>query len=1122
MEPQLDVLETPDITLFSGPGEMAQLMREFDWTKTELGGPDQWPRSLRVAVRMVLGSGYPMYIAWGPSFIQLYNDAYRPILGRLKHPAALGIGSPETFPELWEFIGPMFAKVMQQGLDTTLLGQALNLNRNGYIEECYYDFSYSPIPDDDLGKVGGVLVTCCEVTNQVFEQRRLKTVRDLGSSDPNLHTAEDVCQAAGAVMAQNPYDIPFAAIYLVDERTGTATLRGVSGAESGEPVCPETLSVSDEEPWPVRSVLQSSSLRHVTDLASRFDRIPAGPWPELPKEAVLIPFTGATLQPIGFIVMGINGRKQFDDAMEQFLVRCAQGIAGRLANARAYEDARLRAESLAELDRAKTVFFSNISHEFRTPLTLIASPLEDLAASSSLTAADRERVELAQRNVIRLQRLVNNLLDFSRIEAGRVTAAFEPVDLSALTAELASGFQSTFDKAGIALVIKTEPLAGRVFVDREMWEKIVLNLLSNAFKFTFEGSVTVEVAERVDTVEFCVTDTGVGIPAEELPQVFKRFHRIQGTRGRSYEGTGIGLALVQELVKIHGGSIAVDSEEGEGTRFTVSLRKGTQHLDAERIRKASPAAVASARLDGFIMEALRWIDDPTEPGTEFSTPFSDGSLGDIAAPAQEKRHRVLVVDDNADMRHYLRRLLEPFFHVESAIDGEDALRRIRRGRPDLVLTDAMMPVMDGYSLLSKIRSTPEIATLPVVMVSARAGAEMEIEGREAGADDYITKPFSGREFVARISSALKIAEVRASSDAAIRASENYAREILERTSDSVFLLDRDWNFTYLNPNAAAQIAGGRELVGKNIWTEFPEAVGTNFWRQYRRVMLEGVSVQFQEYYPDPLDKWFEVNTYPTEGGIAAFFRDVTVKLKAEAALRQSEKLAAVGRLASSIAHEINNPLEAITNLLYLMESDQNMQTDTREFLATAQSELARVSHIATQTLAFQRQSTHLLPVRPSEIISSVMSLYSTRLSRPGITIERQCRSDMAIRAYPGELRQVFSNLVHNALDAIGQEGRIIIRERACTDVRTGEAGVRITIADSGHGISRQVGARLFEPFFSTKPSTGTGLGLWVSRQIIEKHRGSIRMRSSTDSARHGTAFSVFLPLNGGCEIRDAA
>ncbi|MFP5237148.1 MAG: ATP-binding protein [Acidobacteriota bacterium] len=1106
-------MDRPEISLFTGPGEMARLMRDLDWSKTELGDPDQWPRSLRVAVRLLLGSGYPMYIAWGPSFIQFYNDAYRPILGKLKHPGALGSGSPETFPELWEFIGPMFRRVLQTGQETTLLGQALFLNRNGYMEECYYDFSYSPIPSDDLGEVGGVFVTCSEVTNQVFEQRRLKTVRDLGSSDGHATTPEQVCRTAAEVLAHNQHDIPFAAIYLVDERSGAALLQGVSGAAPGDAVCPEMLSTSAEEPWPVAAGFAASALQHIPDLQSRFAEIPAGPWPELPKEAVLIPLSGGTVEPIGFIVMGINARKQFDDAMEQFLMRCAQVIAGRVASARAFEDARRRVDSLAELDRAKTVFFSNISHEFRTPLTLIAGPLEDLALSPALSEADRERVDLAQRNAIRLQRLVNNLLDFSRIEAGRVTAAFEPVDLPLLTAELASGFQSTFDKAGVKLMVKAQPLSEPVYVDRDMWEKIVLNLLSNAFKFTFSGSVTVELEENADAVELRVVDTGVGIPEAELPKIFQRFHRIDGTRGRSYEGTGIGLALVHELVKIHGGAIEVASKPGDGTQFTVTLRKGTHHLDPEKLKRMSTETPVSARVDGFVMEALRWIDG-AEDAAQAPLPVSDGAVAETVPVAQERRYCVLIVDDNADMRHYLTRLLEPFFRVETALNGADALRKIHRGRPDLVLADAMMPVMDGYGLLEKIRSTPEIAALPIIMVSARAGAEMEIEGRQAGADDYVTKPFSARELVGRVRSVLKIAEVRSWSEEAIRASENHAREILERTTDAVFVLDREWRFTYLNPNAMKLIANGRDLAGKVIWTEFPDAVEREFWDQYHRVMLERVSVEFQEYYPDPLDKWFEVHAYPTDQGIAVFFRDITLKVKADAALRQSEKLAAVGRLASSIAHEINNPLEAITNLMYLMECDESMQPQTRDFLRAAQSELARVSHIATQTLSFHRNTAHPLRVNPAEVVGSVVSLFSTRIAGTSLRIERQSRSSGVISAFPGELRQVISNLLRNAIEASGQEGRIVIRERDCTHPRTGEKGVCITIADRGHGMSREVRSRLYEPFVSTKPSTGTGLGLWVSKQIVEKHRGSIRARSSTEGNRHGTVFAVFLPCAG--------
>lgn len=1087
---------------------MARLLREMDWSSSELGHPNTWPLSLRVAVRILIGSGYPMYIAWGPRFIQIYNDAYRPILGRLKHPAALGLGSPQTFPELWEFIGPMFARVLEQGQNTTLLGQALYLNRNGYLEECYYDFSYSPIPDDDLGKVGGVLVTCSEVTAQVLEQRRLKTVRDLGSSHAQTLTAEEVCLSACEVLAQNSFDVPFAGIYLSDESGRVANLVAASGAQRGEPVCPEQLPIDEDSVWPVRSAMETLTPQHVGDLPSRFPRIPTGAWPETPIEALLIPFNTTSAPTTGFIIFGINARKQLDDAMEQFLLRCAQTISGRVINAHAYEDARRRAESLAELDRAKTVFFSNISHEFRTPLTLIASPLEDLAASPALVGNDRERVDLAQRNVVRLQRLVTNLLDFSRIEAGRANASFEPVDLASLTTELASGFQSTFEKAGVPLLIRAETLSAPVFVDREMWEKIVLNLLSNAFKFTLAGQVALDLAEEADLVRLRVADTGVGIPSTEMPKLFQRFHRVEGARGRSYEGTGIGLALVQELVKLHGGTIAAESTEGVGTTFTITLRKGSQHLEADKLHRRPSANVASARVGRFVTEALRWLDQPAELQL---APLSDLPADESDVRISAKRHRILVVDDNADMRTYLHRLLEPLFQVDSAKDGEDALHYLRRARPDLVLTDAMMPRMDGYSLLTQIRSTPEIATIPIVMLSARAGAEMEIEGREAGADDYVTKPFSGRELLARIGAALKIAEVRASSEKAIRAVQDYAREILERTTDAVFMLDRNWRFTYLNPNAVDLIANGRDLLGKNVWDEFPEAVGAEFWRQYHRVMLEGVKVEFQEYYPAPLEKWFEVHAYPTAGGIGVFFHDTTLKIKAEAALRQSEKLAAVGRLASSIAHEINNPLEAITNLLFLMESDDGMQAQTRELLKAAQSELARVSHIATQTLSFHRQSARPVPVSTTEILDSVLSLSSARLSTPGVSVERPSPSNVLIHGFPGELRQLFSNLLRNALDAIGPGGRLILRQRVSTHHRTGKPGVRITIADTGHGMTRDVQSRLFEPFFSTKPATGTGLGLWVSKQIIDKHCGAIRVRSSADPAHHGTVFTVFLP-----------
>ncbi|HEX4066973.1 MAG TPA: ATP-binding protein [Acidobacteriaceae bacterium] len=1103
-----------NLDLFSGPGEMAGLMRRLDWTSTPLGDPDLWPRSLRVAVRILLGSGYPMYIAWGPAFTQLYNDAYRPILGKTKHPGALGSGSSETFPEIWEFIGPMFRRVMAEGQDTTLIDQALFLDRNGYIEECYYNFSYSPIPDDEIGRVGGVLVTCFEVTDRIIEQRRLQTVRDLASTLQRARTSEEVCSSAIAALRKNQQDLPFAAIYLIDQATAAARLAGVAGASSGDPVAPDPLPLAEDSPWPLRTAFETQAPVRVHDLPTRFAVLPHGAWPVPPTEAVVVPIAGSSRLPAGFFIAGLNPRKEFDERYEQFLVNGSAAIAARLSDVNAYADEKRRAEALAELDRAKTVFFSNISHEFRTPLTLILGPLEELASDESVPAQGREQVLIVQRNALRIQRLVNNLLDFSRIEAGRVQALFEPVDLAALTAELASGFRSTFERAGLFLEVQQPSRDVPVYIDREMWEKIVLNLLSNAFKFTLEGGVTLRLESDEHFFKVTIADTGVGIRPAELPRVFDRFYRVEGSRGRSYEGTGIGLALVQELVRLQGGSITVASTERVGTQFTIALPLGAAHLDPERIGRTPRPSSTASRIDAFVAEAERWAPAPNEEQCPVVAIHPEEEIHAVDAGSWSERPFILVAEDNADMRDYLCRLLKPHFEVEAVRDGRAALDEIRRRRPDLLLTDVMMPGLDGLELLRTLRSDPETASLPVILLSARAGEEAHIEGLQAGADDYLLKPFSARELVARVAASLKIADLRATADRAVRSHEARAREVLTRTTDAVFMLDREWRFSFLNDNAAALIAGGRDLLGRNLWEEFPDAMGREFWRQYHRAMTEGVAVEFQEYYPAPLDKWLEVHAYPTDQGIAVFFRDITARLRSEAALRQQEKLAAAGRLAASIAHEINNPLEAVTNLLYLIEQDQSLKPQTREWLQSATAEISRVSQIATQTLLFHRQSTNPSQIHLREVIESALTLYARRMQDLRIAADRRFRPSISITAFPGELRQVFANLIGNAIDAMPSGGRIQVRERRATQWRTGQPGIVVTIADTGHGMSEETVRHLFQPFFSTKPNTGTGLGLWVSRDIVLKHGGSITVRSSGNPARHGSVFRIFLPSQG--------
>ena len=1082
---------------------MGAAMRALDWSKTPLGPVETWPQSLRTSVSICLNSAFAILIWWGPELVMLYNDPYHQIISN-KHPKALGAPGKEIFPEIWNTIGPMLHRVMHQGEAVRADDLLLFLERNGYSEECYFTFSYSPILDEN--GVGGVFTPVQETTERVIGERRIRTLSRLAAvRTSKAKNAEEGCKLQAEVLTANSIDVPFAAIYLFDQKGTTARCIATVGTNVSERLAPQLVDVTSQWP-PVQSVLSGeTNVRECSFVPG--EELPKGHWGREVQQFITIPIAqsgGET--PKGFLVAGLNPRKRLDESYESFLALVAGHISAAIADAEAFEQERKRAEALAEIDRAKTAFFSNVSHEFRTPLTLMLAPLEEMRSDQSLDLKNRERLELLYRNSIRLQRLVNDLLDFSRIEAGRVQATFEPVDLAQLTNELASGFRSAFDRANLSLNLNLPKVSAPVYVDSDMWEKIVLNLLSNAFKFTLSGGVTVELTEKAGTVRLSVIDSGTGIPASELPKIFQRFHRIEGSRGRSFEGTGIGLALVHELVRIHGGSITVESKEGVGSRFLVNIPTGSSHLPPERVRYSGKRNANSSRVEAFVSEALRWV--PEMDRVESAEPFRKPEHR-----SHPKRHRVLIADDNADMREYISRLLQDNYEIEAVSNGQEALAAIARHRPDLMLTDVMMPVMDGRALIAAVRGNPDTVSVPVLMLSARAGEEAEIEGFEAGADDYITKPFSARELVVRVGSALQIAELRASSEKALRASEARWREVLERTTDSVFVLDKTWRFTFLNANAGSLIAAGRDLLYKNIWDEFPEAVGREFWKQYQRAMNEGVPVQFEEFYPDPLNKWFDVHAYPTDEGIAVFFRDITERRRAEQALRQNEKLAVAGRLAASISHEINNPLESVMNLLFLIQGDTSVSPGTKEYLATAQSELDRVSHIATQTLRFYRQSTKPARTSLKEVLESVVALYERRLRDAEIVVERNYRSTEHILAFAGELRQLFANLIGNALDAIGTGGRIGIRERRSRDWSSGREGIRVTIADSGQGMNTDTLKHLFQPFFSTKETTGTGLGLWVSKEIIEKHGGEIKVRSSQTRHR-GSTFQLFFPFDG--------
>jgi signal transduction histidine kinase/CheY-like chemotaxis protein len=493
--------------------------------------------------------------------------------------------------------------------------------------------------------------------------------------------------------------------------------------------------------------------------------------------------------PAGVIVVALNPYRPLDVSYAGFLNLVAGQIAASISNARAYEEEKKRAEALAEIDRAKTAFFSNVSHEFRTPLTLMLGPLQDLLSRSQthLSPTAAQQLELVNRNGARLLRLVNTLLDFSRIEAGRVKAVYQATDLAAFTAELAGVFRSATERAGLGLVVDCRQTKEIAYVDRDMWEKIVLNLVSNAFKFTFDGEIEVTLNQVGNSAELRVCDTGVGIPPEEIPRLFDRFHRVPNARSRTHEGTGIGLALVHELVRLHGGSMRVDSMLGRGTTFFVSIPLGQDHLAAEQIGGQRTLASTATGANPFVQEAIRWLPD-SDASNEDELPLQEELLP-VPCPqgsVTSDRRRVLIADDNADMRQYLSRLLAERYEVVAVSDGQLALESIEKQAPDLVLSDIMMPNLDGFGLLRALRSNSETKTVPVILLSARAGEEARVEGVDAGADDYLVKPFSARELLARVQTHLELAQVREEANDLLRKNEERLRAFLTATADIVF------------------------------------------------------------------------------------------------------------------------------------------------------------------------------------------------------------------------------------------------------------------------------------------------------------------------------------------------
>ena len=766
-----------------------------------------------------------------------------------------------------------------------------------------------------------------------------------------------------------------------------------------------------------------------------------------------------------------------------------------------------------ELDKLKTQFFSNVSHELRTPLTLILAPLHKSLAHPGLSETLRANLELMQRNAQLLYQHVSDLLDISKIEAGRMDVRYGNVDLAHLLRVIASHFENMAADRGIRYAVST-PEALSAQIDGEKIRRILLNLLSNAFKFVPDGgSISLTLAAENNQAVIGVRDNGPGVPAAMRTTIFERFSQVEGHAGRTHGGTGLGLSIVKEFSGLLGGDIVCNDAPDGGAHFTLTLPlMAPPGVTVEEERRSWDAAPAP-------FEAIPRRTASPAPQTETSG-LADPPL-------------ILVVEDNLDMNAYVAEVLRPHYRVVSAFNGEEGLERAIKTQPDLIVTDVMMPKMSGDLMVEAMHRRAELAEVPIVMLSAKADDELRLKLLQQGVQEYLNKPFSDEELLARVKRLL--AERRRSMDQ-LRASEAKFRYLFENMLNSVvharmiFQGETPVDLEYLETNPAfAAVTGITESVrGRRISEVIPGYCENNpeSLSTFGQVALTGVPRRWEHYLRE-LDRWFSFMIYsPVRGEVVIVTENITERKRAEEQIlllntdleqrveqRTAELLAANQELDSfayAVSHDLRAPLRAMSGFSQALIEDygDSLQGEAGIYLEQIIVGSRKMGELIDGLLTLSRSTRGQLQ-RARVDLSAMAEQLLRELSaaEPERRVHQEVEPGFVVQGDGVMLEVVLRNLLANAWKYTSG------REEATIRFFSRHQGAQrfFCVADNGAGFDAAHAAKLFQPFqrlHRQEEFPGIGIGLATAQRIIHRHGGAMLAEGRRDQ---GATFCFSLP-----------